>query len=460
MFSINTIKSGVKEKEEYYTKDESLSQSKDKYYGKKQENNKTQEQKRSNPKIDKFTTAIFYGKGATKLGLEGAITKEEFKSLFYGYKPGTEERIRNNRPNKDDRERLGEDITLSPPKSFSITLHQGRDDKLFDAHTEAVKEVADVIEARYIQTREYFNGNRQRVSTGNAIAALIPHHTSRDNDMQVHTHLIIFNGTERANGKYTALDTNAIAKQKWLGHLYQSILAQKVQNLGYSIRQTKDGFELEGISKEQIEVFSKRSRAIIQKIKEHGQEINHKNRDRAALTTRKAKNTTKTLEEYRERWRVEAKTHGIKVPIPKNKLVLKDTASHIIPKQQQTAKEALDSAIAHLSEPSVSFKRDNIYEYIYQSGLQSFSLEQLENEITSHLQLIPLNNDSTEFTTVNALKREVETAQQWLKGQGKATPLLKNPQVKATRLNRGQAEAIRRTLTSKTNIKLFTDCLV
>ena len=395
MFGIRTIKSECREKEEYYTQDESLSPSKDKYHVEEQK--KGQEPSNSFP--HKLTTAIFHGKGAAKLGLKGAVTQEEFKSLFYGYQPGTKERIRNNRPNKTNQERLAEDITLSPSKSFSIALHQGGDDRLFDAHIEAVKEIANIIETKYIQTREYADGNRQRVNTGNLIAALIPHHTSRDNDMQVHTHIVIFNGTQRTDGKYTALDTNAISKQKWLGHLYQSILAQKVQKLGYSIRETKDGFELEGLSREQIEVFSKRSRAIVKLLKEQGKEINPKNRDAATMATRKAKNITQTLEEYQEQWRTEAKAHGIKAPVPQS--------TPVKPTQRQTAKEALDSAIAHLSEPSVSFERDKIYEYIYQSGLQSFSLPELEQQIQNHKELIPLNDRATEFTTVKALKREI-----------------------------------------------------
>lgn len=440
MFGIRTVKSGVREKEEYYTQDESLSQSRDEHYAAEQKQNRSQSHSPHNSINNKLTTAIYHGLGATKLGLKGAVTKEEFKSLFYGYKPGTTERIRGKRQNQKTQENLAEDITLSPSKSFSIAFHHRGDERLYDAHVEAVKEVANIIEAKYIQTREYVDGVHQRINTGNMIAALIPHHTSRDNDMQIHHHLVIFNGTQRADGKYCAMKNVDLNRQKWLGHLYQSILARKVQKLGYSIRETKDGFELEGISREQIEVFSKRSREIVKKLKEQGKEINPKNRDAATLTTRKAKNSTQTLEEYRASWRSEAEAHGIKAPIPQSQPV--------IPFQQQTALDALNSAIAHLSEPSVSFKRDKIYEYIYQSGLQSFSFSELEQQIQTHKELIPLNDNATELTTVKALKREIDTAKQWLKGQHRATPLLSNPHIEATKLNQGQAEAIKRTLTS------------
>ncbi|WP_052056104.1 MobF family relaxase [Myxosarcina sp. GI1] len=436
MLSINTIKSGIREKERYYTQDESLARAKNE----KKQRDRSQEQSPSVLTNAKLTTAYFYGKGATKLGLKGAVTQEEFKSLFHGYKPHSQERIRAERNNLKTQERLAEDITLSPSKSFSIALHIGKDERLFEVQDETVKEVVEIIEQKYIQTRVQINGKQEIVNTDNLIAVLIPHHTSRDGDMQLHTHVVIFNGTKRADGQYRALRNEAIAKQKWLGHLYQTLLAQKVQKLGYKIRETKYGFELEGITRPQIDAFSKRSREMVEKLEEQGKEINHKNRDAVALTTRKPKNITRTLEEYRQQWRSEAVAYGITPPVPQDKPVE--------PKQKQTALDALNSAIAHLSELSVSFQRDKIYEYLYQSGLQSFSFSELETEIKNHPELISLNNNATEFTTVKALKREIDTVKQWLEGQNKAIPLIEKPQLEATKLNQGQRLAISRTLTS------------
>ncbi len=76
MLSINTVTSGIREKEEYYTEDESLASS--------------QEIVTSDEKKKQITSAISYGKGATELGLEKNLTQDDFKSLFYGFKPGRE----------------------------------------------------------------------------------------------------------------------------------------------------------------------------------------------------------------------------------------------------------------------------------------------------------------------------------------------------------------------------------
>jgi TrwC relaxase len=102
MLSINTIKSGVREKEEYYTEDESLETKLDpkqiEYYSERE----TQSEIRS------LTQAIWHGKGAKQLGLEGNVLKKDFKDLFYGIKPGTEERIRGEKATVETQERLAE----------------------------------------------------------------------------------------------------------------------------------------------------------------------------------------------------------------------------------------------------------------------------------------------------------------------------------------------------------------
>lgn len=110
------------------------------------------------------------------------------------------------------------------------------------------------------------------------------------------------------------------------------------------------------------------------------------------------------------------------------------------------ALDELESAIAHLSERSVSFRREDIYQYVF-SRLQSFELDELDYEIEQHSSLI--RTVGGRFTTVEALEREIETVQLWMKGQGEATPLLSNLDLEGTQLNSGQAEAILQALTSK-----------
>ncbi|WP_250126318.1 relaxase domain-containing protein [Chroococcidiopsis sp. CCMEE 29] len=111
-------------------------------------------------------------------------------------------------------------------------------------------------------------------------------------------------------------DLNIFCQSVRLGNLYRQKLAHKVQALGYEIYETKDGFELEGITRENIQVFSKRSRSIIRKIQHSGLKVTPENRDRATLTTRKAKHITQTLEEFQQEWKAEAAAMKVEIPLP------------------------------------------------------------------------------------------------------------------------------------------------
>lgn len=104
--------------------------------------------------------------------------------------------------------------------------------------------------------------------------------------------------------------------QGWLGNLYRQKLAQKLQSYGYKIYETKDGFELEGLTKEDIQVFSKRSRSIVKHLEKEGLEISPENRDKATLTTRRAKHITQTLEDFQQGWKAEAVAMQVTVPLP------------------------------------------------------------------------------------------------------------------------------------------------
>jgi conjugative relaxase-like TrwC/TraI family protein len=434
MLSISTINSGTREQEEYYSEDESLSESEDEaddlqdeYYSEAETRSCSQE----------LMQAVWHGRCAKKLGLEGKVNKEVFKDLFYGFKPGREEQIRGEKPNSSSQERLGHDLTFSAPKSVSMALHVGSNTQLFDAHMEAVKEVLDEVEQRYAQVRIQITGDRRVTNTDNLTIALIPHHTSRDGDMQLHTHAFVMNGSQGPDGVWRALWHESLVNAQWLGSLYRQKLAHKVQKLGYEIYETKNGFELTGITREDIEVFSKRSRSIVSKLKQDGLEVNSENRDRATLLTRKAKQIAQTLEQLQQSWKAEAEAMGIEVPQP-GKSPLKFLGS-------KSALEELDSAIAHLSQRSVSFSIENIYQYVF-ARLQSFSLDELDLEIKQHSSLIRTRNGR--FTTVKALEREIETVQRWMSGQDTAQALVEAPLLEQTELNSGQAEAVRRFLTS------------
>ena len=81
------------------------------------------------------------------------------------------------------------DYTFSAPKSVSIASLIQKDKRVIAAHDSAVKTALEVLENRYAQTRvRHGPGIREKVTTGNLIAATFRHETSREQDPQLHTH--------------------------------------------------------------------------------------------------------------------------------------------------------------------------------------------------------------------------------------------------------------------------------
>ena len=114
---------------------------------------------------------------------------------------------------------------------------------------------------RYTQAR--IGGNNPAEKTGKFIAAKFEHDTARPVDgyaaPQLHTHAVIFNVTERADGSTRAvagaeLSLNA---SNYATAVYQSALTYQLRNLGYEIEAGKSGApEIKGYSQEYLDASS------------------------------------------------------------------------------------------------------------------------------------------------------------------------------------------------------------
>ena len=101
--------------------------------------------------------------------------------------------------------------------------------------------------------------------TRNLIAALFTHDTSRLLDPHLHTHCIVFNAThDPEERRWKALQNQEMLKARKYGEaVYYHELAKDLRRFGYRIRNRARGdFELEGVSDEVCERFSKRHQQI------------------------------------------------------------------------------------------------------------------------------------------------------------------------------------------------------
>jgi conjugative relaxase-like TrwC/TraI family protein len=94
-----------------------------------------------------------------------------------------------------------------------------------------------------------------------SVAALFTHDTSRALDPHLHTHCIVFNAThDPEERRWKALQNQEMLKaRKYVEAVYYHELAKDLRRFGYRIRNRARGdFELDGISDEMCERFSKR----------------------------------------------------------------------------------------------------------------------------------------------------------------------------------------------------------
>jgi conjugative relaxase-like TrwC/TraI family protein len=86
--------------------------------------------------------------------------------------------------------------------------------------------------------------------------------SSRSLDPQLHTHFVLFNCTwDQSEQRWKALQTSAMFDAIHYGtEVYRNELAGRLYQLGYSLRRTASAFEIEGVSAQLIERFSKRAK--------------------------------------------------------------------------------------------------------------------------------------------------------------------------------------------------------
>jgi conjugative relaxase-like TrwC/TraI family protein len=222
------------------------------------------------------------GKGAEALGLSGDTHHEEFVRLCENLHPQTGQRL--TARHKTTRREVGADgtehqsanrrvfydFTFSPPKSVSIVALVGRDARIIEAHEQAVTAALGQLES-FAATRVRKNGQCTARATGNIVAAVFRHETSRALDPHLHSHCILFNAThDLVENRWKALENyEMLVAIKFIEGLYYHELARALRRFGYEIDNKQRGdFDITGVAPTLIDKFSKRHQEIDQKTRE------------------------------------------------------------------------------------------------------------------------------------------------------------------------------------------------
>lgn len=418
------------------------------------------------------------GRGAELLGLQGIVDTPAFVQILSGEIGGQElgrvtgkgedgELVREHRP--------GFDVTLSAPKSVSILAEVGGFTDVRLAHEAATSKVLEYIEKNLVGARVTADGMTKFEQTDNVIAGRFHHTTSRALDPQTHTHLVIANATQTGDGVWRSLSNERLYKaQTMLGNIYDMELASSLRTLGYRLEMGEGGrWEVAGITREQIEHFSQRTKQINDRLEGFGltrETATAAQREDAALRTREGKQQIDHAE-LRAHWQQRAQQVGI--DFSKLEANREYNAERKIDPAftQDKATEAVKFALAHLTERESVVSRDEVLTVAMShalrdniwAGVTSAAIHNALTEQIAHKHALEAPRDH--ITTAESLGREQRMLALLEEGRGAAPPVASKPEVDAAitgfegakstafqtdfRLTQGQVDAAVLALTSQ-----------
>jgi len=416
------------------------------------------------------------GRLAEKYGLAGAVGAEEFHRLSEGQHPYTGEQLVQHRQSfeyqgadgktvKSVEHRAGWDATFSAPKSVSLTALVGGDDRVRAAHREAVSTALSELE-RYTQAR--IGGNRPAVPTAQFIVAKFEHDTARPVDgyaaPQLHTHAVIFNVTERADGTTRALQERGFFEsQQFATAVYQSELTFRLRELGYEIEAGRSGApEIKGYSQEYLDASSQRQNQILEHMQKNGLS-GYEAAEISAHATRDKKQIQSPAEVLAAHRRLAAEfgNQPDRVVAEARQRGQEKTVGHIPEKTQQAAQEAVTFARERSFEREAVTDERTLFRDALRRGMGETTYSQVRASVEARLasgefQLVPgqKHNSARQFTTEKTIKAEKEVLRRMRQGQGRVEQIMPVQQAVAhtatyPHLNSAQRAATEEILTSR-----------
>ena len=430
------------------------------------------------------------GRGAAELGLEGPVEPDTFRAVLEGHVPdGSGKRLGRIGKDGEITHRPGRDLTFSAPKSVSLAALVGGDARVVDAHDRAVARTLAWFEKNVAETRmkDPETGRVGRTGDQKTVIATFRHDTSRNLDPALHTHSVIANMVRGADGKWRSMANERLYESKMLlGALYRSELARGLSRLGYGVEKTHaDGrFEIAGVPRTVIETFSTRRAEIEAAVAERGGGATADDQrlaQRAALMTRAAKRDV-DRDALRESWLTQAAGLGFDAPglaaqareagreaageSGRGTAADREPASGpaetgAAAREDATrgpAAEAVDWAVAHLSEREAVFARTDLLAATLAFDPGGVDIAAVERELAARETagtLHPARLPGAEglLTTDRAVADEKETIGLMQAGQGRgAAPMRARTVDKALRngpLTHGQKAAVNLILSAQ-----------
>ena len=400
------------------------------------------------------TIGNWYGKGATLLGLNGQVDKEQFSALCDNINPLTGEQLT---ARTNENRRVGYDLNFHAPKSVSICYSMNQDENIMSAFRESVKVTMTELE-KDMQARVRVSGQNDNRETGNLIYGEFIHTTARPvdgtPDPHLHAHCFTFNATyDQVEDKWKAGEFGNIKKDaSYFEAYFHSSFAAKLEGLGFGIERNEKGWEISGIDRSTIEKFSRRTQEIETVAAEKGiTDIDTKAQLGAKTRDRKAEGLS--LDELNEKW-------DNRLTDPERRAIHnagKPSGSGGVPDMKIEACEAVNLALDHcLERKSVADEREVLREALRRSYGDCSPVEVLKAYGLKEKDLFSAKSkDGTALTTKEAVKEERRLVELAISDKGNLTPIYKGYQIQNLALNPEQQKAVNHVLSSKDRVTII-----
>ena len=297
--------------------------------------------------------------------------------------------------------------------------------------------------------------------TGNFVAALFTHDTSRALDPHVHTHCIVFNATfDTVENRWKALQNYELLRaRKFAENAYYHELARELRCFGYQIRNRASGdFQIEGVSKELCDRFSKRDaevdRALAQLLTDKPELAGANVAEMRALLatkTRARKEKDLSRDELRTLWGAQL-NDSERAELRRLK---ESSAQDVRDRKSITLGEAVQWAEDHLFDRnSVVLECQVWQEALGRARGEDFFVSQL-TDFTRQRDYIRNTERPGEVTLREVLLREYEIVRTAREGVAASWPLVANPRLPNPQLDDEQRQALDGLLGSTNTVSVF-----
>jgi conjugative relaxase-like TrwC/TraI family protein len=355
------------------------------------------------------------GKGSILLGLFGEVDKRAFENLCDNLDPRTQKPLT---PITRGNRRAGYDFTWSAPKSVSVVHAMTGDERIVKAFRNSIDDTMSEMESD-MQARVRRGGVEQDRTTGNMVWAEFVHLTSRPVDgmpcPQLHSHCFAANVTfDPAESRWKA---GQFGKIKGDAYYWQAVqqarFANRLQELGYSVRKTKDAFEISGIPDAVLKKFSLRT-GQIDRVAEKLGITDPKVKAKLAATTREAKLGSIPYPELVQRW------SGLLLPSERDAL----SAAKGVPKRfiAQDGSHAA-YAVEHAFERASVIDRRRLLTVALRHGIGEVTPEGVRAEVNKLGLLTREDDGKTLVTTREILAEEQKMLDFAVAGKGTCRPI-------------------------------------